>query len=101
VTWRCIDANVIFSPAESVPLVQNGFVLLRSLRLTPLTTVAGSALLALVLWGLAPMLVGREFHLRELLLVAAVVVPLLEWRRRRALKREREQIESLRDSALW
>lgn len=81
--------------------MQNDLVPMRSLHLTPLATVVSSAVLALVLWGLAPVLVGREFHLRELLLLAALLVPLLEWRRRRALRRERQEIESLRDSALW
>ncbi|TWO68440.1 hypothetical protein FN976_22675 [Caenimonas sedimenti] len=73
----------------------------RSVRPSPLLTPVVSAMLALALWALAPFLLGRDFRTSELLLVAALAVPLLEWARRRWLRREREAIESLRDSALW
>jgi hypothetical protein len=58
-------------------------------------------MLALALWALAPWLVGRAVQAREVLLITAFAAPLLEWARRRWLRRERQALESLRDSALW
>ena len=81
--------------------MQNGLVPIRNFWLTPLAPVAVSVMLGFALWALAPLLAGREFQPREVLVIAALAGPLLEWARRRWLRRERQAIESLRDSALW
>jgi len=76
-------------------------VTIRTLLLTPIGTFVLAILLGALLWALAPALIGRSFRLWEAFVAAAAILVLLEWWRRRWLWREREQTESLRDSALW
>ncbi|TFY99901.1 hypothetical protein [Ramlibacter rhizophilus] len=56
---------------------------------------------AALLWLAAPAWLSRELQGWELLLATAVAWLLAAAWRRRMLRRQREQIESLRDSALW
>ena len=72
-----------------------------ALRSTPIAPLAAAAFLALALWTLAPLVVGREARAPELLMAGAGIAVALEWLRRRLLRRERQYLESLRDSALW
>lgn len=81
--------------------VENGFVAIRNLFLTPVGTFVLAVLLGAVLWVVAPVAVGRPLSLWEAFVATLAIVLLLEWWRRRRLWREREQLESLRDSALW
>jgi hypothetical protein len=81
--------------------VENGLVTIRTLLFTPIGTFVLAVLLGALLWALAPAFMGRSFRLWEALVVAVAILVLLEWWRRRRLWREREQTESLRDSALW
>lgn len=81
--------------------VENMFVAIRTLLLTPLGTFVLAVLLGAWLWVVAPVLIGRPLSLWEAFVGTLAIVLLLEWWRRRRLWREREQLESLRDSALW
>ncbi|MEO8020275.1 hypothetical protein [Polaromonas sp.] len=74
---------------------------IRTLLFTPIGTFVLAVLLGALLWVVAPVFIGRLLSLWETFVVTAAIVVLLEWWRRRRLGREREQIESLRDSALW
>ena len=71
------------------------------MRLTPITILLLAVSLGALLWAVAPAVMGRSLLLWEALLLTAAIMVLLEWWRRRRLWREREQLESLRDSALW
>jgi len=62
---------------------------------------AVALLLGALLWFAAPIGIGRALRPWEALVVAVVILALLEWRRERRLRREREQVESMRNSALW
>ena len=81
--------------------VENERVAIRNLLLTPVGTFVLAVLLGALLWALAPVAVGRPLSLWETFVATLAIVLLLEWWRRRRLWREREQLESLRDSALW
>ena len=81
--------------------VENGLVTFRTIRLTPIGTFAVAVLLGALLWLAAPTAIGRALRPWEAFVSAAVLLALLEWLRGRRLRREREQTESLRDSALW
>ena len=81
--------------------VQNGLVTFRTMRLTPIATFVVAVLLGALLWLAAPAAIGRALKPWEALVSAAVLLALLEWLRVRRLRREREQTESMRDSALW
>jgi membrane protein implicated in regulation of membrane protease activity len=76
-------------------------VLIRTLLLTPVGTFVLAVLLGALLWAVLPAGMGRPLGLWEAFVVTAAIVVLLEWLRRRRLWRKREEIESLRDSALW
>jgi uncharacterized membrane protein YdbT with pleckstrin-like domain len=71
------------------------------MRLTPFTSLVFALLLGALLWVAAPIGIGRALRLWEMFVLAAIVLVLLEWWRGRRLRREREQVESMRDSALW
>ena len=73
----------------------------RTMRLTPIATLVVAVLLGALLWLAAPVTIGRALKPWETLVSAIVLLALLEWLRVRRLRREREQTESLRDSALW
>lgn len=73
----------------------------RTMRLTPIATLVVAVLLGALLWVAVPVAIGRPLRLWEAVVVSAAILALLEWWRRRWLRREREQTESLRDSALW
>jgi uncharacterized membrane protein len=77
--------------------VQNGLVIVRTKRFTPIAAL----IVAVLLWLAAPAAIGRALKPWEAVVSAAVVLALLEWLRVRRLRREREQTESMRDSALW
>ena len=81
--------------------VQNGLVTFRTMRLTPIATFVVAVLLGALLWLAAPAAIGRALKPWEARVSAAVLLALLEWLRVRRLRREREQTESMRDSALW
>ncbi len=81
--------------------VENGLVTIRTMRLTPIATLVVAVLLGALLWLAAPAAIGRALKPWEALVCAVVLLALLEWLRVRSLRREREQTESLRDSALW
>lgn len=76
-------------------------MLARTLYLTPIATLLVSVLLGALLWLAAPVALGRLLRPWEALVVAAAIWALLEWLRERRLRRERRQIDGLRDSALW
>ena len=63
--------------------------------------VLGSAAVTLLAWLVGPPAIGRSLKSWELVLVAAVALGLLQWQRQRRLRRHRQEIESIRDSALW
>lgn len=61
----------------------------------------GSLLIAALLWFAAPFVIERKLEPWELAGSATLAYVLIElWRRRRA-RQQRQQIEQLRDSALW
>lgn len=72
-------------------------MIFRTMRFTPIAALV----VAVLLWLAAPAAIGRALKPWEAVVSAAVVLALLEWLRVRRLRREREQTESLRDSALW
>lgn len=63
--------------------------------------VLGSLAVTLLAWLAGPSAIGRSLKAWELALVAAVALGLLQWRRERRLRRQRQELESIRDSALW
>ena len=71
------------------------------MRLTPITSLVFALLLAALLWVAAPIAIDRALRPWEAVVVAVVILALLEWWRGRRLRREREQVESMRNSALW
>jgi len=71
------------------------------MRHTPFTSLFVALLLGALLWLAAPIAAGRALRLWEALVAALVILALLEWWRGRRLRRERKQVESMRDSALW
>ena len=73
----------------------------RTLRFTPIATLAIAVALAAAIWLVTPVLSGRQLRLWEVLVVLAAVFAMLEFWRARRLRREREQTENMRDSALW
>ncbi|NPC58388.1 hypothetical protein [Caenimonas soli] len=74
---------------------------IQTLRITPIASFVIAFLLGGLLWLAAPVAIGRALRPWEALAGAAAILALLEWWRGRRLRREREQIDSLRDSALW
>ena len=74
---------------------------IRTMRLTPIGTFVLAVLLGALFWAVAPAAMDRPLRLWEGVVVAVAIFALLEWWRRHRLWREREQTESLRDSALW
>lgn len=62
---------------------------------------AVSLLVAGVAWLVAPAAVGRSLKVWELIAIGAAALGLLEWRRQRRLRLQRQALESIRDSALW
>jgi hypothetical protein len=95
------DHDQSFPERFDLERVENRRVSFRSIHLTPVATAAVAALLAALLWLSAPAAIGRMLRPSEALLAAAGILALLEWWRGRRLRRQREQIESMRDSALW
>lgn len=81
--------------------VENGPVSSRIIRLTLIATLVAAILLGAVIWLAAPVITGRTLNLWEACAVSAVILATFAWWRRRRLRRQREQIETLRDSALW
>lgn len=73
----------------------------RTMRLTPVAALVVAFLFGVLLWLAAPTAIGRALKPWEALVSAVVLLALLEWLRVRRIRREREQTESLRDSALW
>jgi Flp pilus assembly protein TadB len=71
------------------------------MRLTPITTLVVAILLGALLWLAAPVALGRALRPWEACVATAVILLLLEWWRGRRRRQEHEQIESMRDSALW
>ncbi|MFL6691545.1 MAG: hypothetical protein ACJ8GO_01155 [Ramlibacter sp.] len=69
--------------------------------LSQLVVLLGSVAVTVLAWFLAPSAMGRSLRVWELALIAAVVLGLLQWQRHRRLRRYRQEIESIRDSALW
>ncbi len=97
----CSDHDQSFPERFDTSRVENRLVSFRAIHLTPVATAAAAGLLSALLWLAAPVAIGRLLRPWEALLVAAAILALLEWWRGRRLRRQREQIESLRDSALW
>jgi len=95
------DHDQSFPERFDAARVENRLVSFRTIHLTPIATAALAVLLATLLWLSAPVAIGRMLRPWEALLVAAGILALLEWWRGRRLRRQREQIESMRDSALW
>lgn len=58
-------------------------------------------LLTALAWLAAPATLGRKLTPWEVLVVLAVLLGVGAWRRRQRLRRERQEMESMRDSALW
>lgn len=71
------------------------------MRLTLIANLVAAVLLGVLLWVAVPAAIGRPLRLWEALVLSAAALALLELWRRLRLRREREQTESLRDSALW
>ena len=69
--------------------------------LSQLVVLLGSLAVTVLAWFLATSAVGRSLRIWELALIAAVVLGLLQWQRLRRLRRYRQELESIRDSALW
>jgi hypothetical protein len=78
-----------------------GLVSFRTMSIKPIFTLFLAALLGALIWLGAPVAIGRPLSPWETLVLAAVIWGFLEWLRGRRLRREREQTESMRDSALW
>jgi membrane protein implicated in regulation of membrane protease activity len=95
------DHDQEFFQRFEASLVENGHVTIRTMRLTPIGTLVAAILLAAMLWLAAPAVIGRALRPWEVSVAAAMVLAILQWLRVRRLRREREQTESLRDSALW
>lgn len=81
--------------------MENGLVSFRTTPLTLIAMLAVAVLLGALLLVAVPVVMGRPLRLWEGFVVSAAILAVLEWWRGRRLRREREQIESLRDSALW
>ena len=73
----------------------------RTMRLTPIASLVFALLLGALLWVAAPIAIDRALRPWEAFVVAVVILALLEWWRGRRIRREREQVESMRNSALW
>jgi membrane protein implicated in regulation of membrane protease activity len=71
------------------------------MRLTPIASLVFALLLGALLWAAAPIAMDRALKPWEAFVVAVVILALLEWWRGRRLRRKREQVESMRNSALW
>ena len=69
--------------------------------LTPMGNFVVAVLLGALLWVVIPVVTGHPLRLWEVLVAAAAILALLEWWRARQIRREHEQTENLRDSALW
>lgn len=82
-------------------LVENGLVTIRTMHLTPIGNLVVAVLLGVLLWVTVSVVIGRPLRLWEAFIFAAAILALLEWWRGCQFRREREQTESLRDSALW
>lgn len=72
----------------------------RTIRVTLIATLV-LAMLGAVLWLAVSALAGRPLNIWEACAVSAAVLAVFEWWRGRRLRRQRQRIESLRDSALW
>ncbi len=74
------------------------------LRINLFASIAPIALLIMVVglfWVVAPMAIGRSLAVWELILSVVILVAMLwtwRWRRQR---QKRQELEGLRDSALW
>lgn len=66
-----------------------------------ISTVIFALALGVVLWVAASAITGSSLNIWEVCVVLAAVVAVLGWWRRRLARLRREQIDSLRDSALW
>ncbi|MGZ5847947.1 MAG: hypothetical protein ACXWJJ_10775 [Ramlibacter sp.] len=62
---------------------------------------AVSLLVAAIAWVVAPTAVGRSLKAWEVIAIGAAILGLLQWRRQRRLRLQRQALESIRDSALW
>jgi len=62
---------------------------------------AVSLLAAAVAWVVAPAAMGRSLKGWEVIAIGAAALGLLQWRRQRRLRLQRQALESIRDSALW
>jgi Flp pilus assembly protein TadB len=63
--------------------------------------VLGALVVTLLAWLVGPPAIGRSLKIWELAVIAAVALGLLQWQRQRRLRRDRQALESIRDSALW
>lgn len=82
-------------------LMENELVTIRTKYLTPIGNLVVAVLLGALLWVAVPVVIGRPLWLWEAFVTAAAILALMEWWRGRRIRREHEQTESLRDSALW
>ena len=64
-------------------------------------TIAFLILVVGLFWVIAPMVIGRSLGPWEISLVAVVVVAMVWAWRWRQQRQKRQELESLRDSALW
>lgn len=73
----------------------------RPLLLTRLLTVLAAALACGLLYFVFPWALGRDMNAWEVVAAAAVLVVGFEWLRARLQHRAQQELDSLRDSALW
>lgn len=66
-----------------------------------LLVVLGSVAVTVLAWIAGPPAIGRSLRVWELAVIAALALGLLQWQRLRRLRRDRQALESIRDSALW
>jgi Flp pilus assembly protein TadB len=95
------DHDQSFPQRFDAARVENGLVTIQSTRLTPIGNFVIAILLGALLWVAVPVVIGRPLRFWEAGFATAAILALFEWWRRRRLRRDREQIESVRDSALW
>jgi uncharacterized protein YjiS (DUF1127 family) len=81
--------------------VENERVHIRTILLTPFASAALSLMVAALMWLLPPIVIGRPFSGWQILATVIITMILLESWRWRQKRETRQQLERLRDSALW